>query len=418
MNLFERWNNILHIWASGLLEITTESHRNLYSPKDTKLKLALIGKDLVADFLRIFRNTRFEKSKIWFLALTQNNYVALKDIQEKITNSIFVSFFRFRSTITEDTYYFNLPLKFFYHFIYPLTLILYARTNRKKAVNHYDLLLAVNGSYEECLRLLNKYKPKAIIFSNDHLVIARAMLLAANKVGIKTYYVQHASVSEYFPPLEFTYALLEGEDALQKYKRCGDVHSKVFLVGMPKFDKYAEIINTNLKLKTIGIPFNLLNDLGSIYNFIEAIEKEYPELEIIIRPHPGDNRNLSRFDSYALSKPSEESAFQFLSRTDVIISADSSIHLEAALLNVYPIYYNFQEGEALDYYGFVKNGLVDFCQNIDEVKLIISELKSSKPNISSRAEFYNASINSDFYGKSTNKIVDIIFRTIDEVNEK
>ncbi|RKN82768.1 hypothetical protein D7Z94_02700 [Ulvibacterium marinum] len=418
MNLFERWNNIIYLWASGILEIVPDSHRNRYSPKARKLKLRLIAKDLVADFLRIFRNTKFEKSQVWFLALTQNNYVALKDIQERIPGSVFVSFFRFRSTINSGTLYFNLPLKFFYHLIYPFALFLYSLKNRQRAIEHYDLLLAVNGSYEECLRLLKKSRPKAILFSNDHLIIARAMLLAAKKLSIKTYYVQHASVSEYFPPLEFSYAFLEGEDALVKYKKCGQIDSEVILVGMPKFDKYINHVNNNEKLTTVGIPFNLLDDLEVINKLVEWLKAEYPNLEVIIRPHPGDQRDLSQFASYSLSDPSRENAFQFLARTDGIICADSSIHLEAALLNVYPLYYNFERGEALDYYGYVRNGLVDFCKNIDELKLKIAQLRLAKPDIRNRAAFYNAAVNSDFYGQSTNKIVDMVFETINQVDEK
>ncbi|WP_147415817.1 glycosyltransferase family protein [Ulvibacterium marinum] len=290
--------------------------------------------------------------------------------------------------------------------------------NRQRAIEHYDLLLAVNGSYEECLRLLKKSRPKAILFSNDHLIIARAMLLAAKKLSIKTYYVQHASVSEYFPPLEFSYAFLEGEDALVKYKKCGQIDSEVILVGMPKFDKYINHVNNNEKLTTVGIPFNLLDDLEVINKLVEWLKAEYPNLEVIIRPHPGDQRDLSQFASYSLSDPSRENAFQFLARTDGIICADSSIHLEAALLNVYPLYYNFERGEALDYYGYVRNGLVDFCKNIDELKLKIAQLRLAKPDIRNRAAFYNAAVNSDFYGQSTNKIVDMVFETINQVDEK
>ena len=63
------------------------------------------------------------------------------------------------------------------------------------------------------LEELQKIRPKLALISNDHTVQARSLRISAEILGIKTLYMQHASVSEIFPPLEFDYALLDGEIA-------------------------------------------------------------------------------------------------------------------------------------------------------------------------------------------------------------
>ncbi|PXX27824.1 hypothetical protein [Arenibacter sp. ARW7G5Y1] len=403
-----RWNNIIYLWSSGYLDTLPDSFRNRISSKSFKIKLSLILKDFSADFLRLFKSDVIPQNKVWFLALTQNNYDALKKIKQGVPNSIFISFFRFRSNINNETYYFNLRLRFLYDLIYPIMLFFYALGNKKKALNYFDLLVTVNGSYEECLRLLKKAQPQAIIFSNDHLVIARALLLAANNLGIKTHYVQHASVSEYFPPLEFTYALLEGQDAYDKYLRCGNITSQVHLVGMSKFDDFYDQINTNNTLKTLGLAFNLSDDLAIVSGTLSSIHKKFPNLKIILRPHPGELRDLSNFSGYIISDSKKENSFEFLKKIDVLITGDSSIHLEATLLNVYSIYYVLSTRNVFDYYSFVKNGLITHCEDFNQLESQIEQLIVSKKNIQKRATYYNAAIGENFCGKSTQKIIEII----------
>lgn len=406
------WNNIMYMWCNGLLETLPMSFIDNISPKTQIKKIKLILKDTIADLLRFFKKTKIPESKIWFLVLTQNNVEALKNVKRNLDNSIYVSFFRFRSTVNVKAHYFYLNYRLIHDFIFPFKWLYYLLHDKKKAIRYYDLFFTVNGTYEECLRLLKKRKPKAIVFTNDHLVVARSLLLAANKLGVKTYYVQHASVTEYFPPLEFTHALLDGEDAYLKYKNCGEIKSIIHLVGMSKFDHYIDDYNEYDTLKYLGIAYNLTDDTDSVYHFIVKLRDRNPDLNIIVRAHPADKRNLPIIESVSISNPQKENAYEFIKRVDCLISGDSSIHLEAVLLNVYPCYYNFNVSKRFDYYGYVKNGLVEYFKDFESLNIKLKELKLNKPNIQYRAKFYNASIGTDFYGKSTEKILSIILDTI------
>ena len=92
--------------------------------------------------------------------------------------------------------------------------------------------------------------------------------------------------------------------------------------------------------------------------------------------------------------------FDFLSNVDLIISGDSNIHLEAASMNVSSIYFDSTKLN-LDWYGFKKNGIVDFFDKVDPTVLKIKELIIEKKNIRNRAKLYIETINTKFDGKST-----------------
>lgn len=411
------WNNVIYLWSNGYLKTIPDSISNQISHKKTYGKLAMILKDFLADFLRLFKKNKIPKNKIWFLVFSKNNIDALDNIKHEINNSIYVTFFRFRSNLNIQVHYFYLPFRFFYDLIFPINLARYYFKNKNKALSYYDLLFTINGSYEECLRLLKKNNPEALVFSNDHMVIPRALILAGNELGIKTYYIQHASITSYFPPLEFTYSLLEGDDAFHKYKECGSINSKVFLVGMPKFDYYSNDINQNIKLTSIGVAYNPIDDIALVHDFLLKLRHLNPDIIIIARPHPSDLRILpiTKDIDIKISDSKNESAFEFLKRIDCLVSGESSIHLEAVLLNVYPCYFNFANTKnRFDYYSYIENGLVENFENFKQLNYKIQELKNYKPNIQYRARYYNASIGEEFYGKSSKRCAEIILETLKE----
>tara|TARA_R110001583_G_scaffold82491_1_gene218771 strand:- start:8471 stop:9715 length:1245 start_codon:yes stop_codon:yes gene_type:complete len=409
MAFYDRWDNIAYLWTNGILKTLPESFVDHVSPANSVKKLKLTFKHFGADFLRMWRSEDIPKNKIWFLVLTKNNYDALKDVEELTNDSIFVSFFRYRSTINKETFYFNLGRKFLWDLLYPFFWGVYAIKRPKKAIRYFDLFMAVNGSFWEFKRTIKKYRPRAIVFTNDHLVEARSMLLAANSLDVPTFYIPHASVSEYFPPLEFTYSLLDGQDALDKYRKCGPINSNVELLGMPKFDKYVGEVNVANTVKSVGIAYNMVDKVEDVLKLAKLIKANISEVELILRPHPGDTRSFEKeIEEITLSDSKKEDAFSFLKKIDVLISGESSIHLEAVLLNVYPLYYSFSPNNRYDYYGYIKKGLVEPFANPQKIVQELNELKTNRPDIRSRANYYNAAVNASFYGKSCEVMSELI----------
>jgi len=255
------------------------------------------------------------------------------------------------------------------------------------------------------LRKLQKYRPQAIVFANDHNTDARAMLLAARRLGIKTIYIQHASVSTLFPPLQFSLSLLEGQDSLDKYRQCGPVAGRVELIGMPKADAFVAYRNQHARIQAIGISFNPLDDTGEIEQLLRHLTQDFPATKIMLRPHPRDTRPVGSLlavsPSISLSDSRSVSSFDYLRHLDAQISGTSGIHLEAVLLNVWSIFYSMNAREVVeDYYGFIRHGLVEAPADYAALRMLLQQHLDQKPQVYERARYYSATAGTAYDGRS------------------
>jgi len=345
--------------------------------------------------------------KIWIFTSSKNHFDSFGFLRDRLTDAIIVAPDLRNLGLTDFVlpYYF----KIFYYIKLPILWFGLLINNSFNANRYYNFLFEVIGLYEISAGILRKYKPKAIIFANDHLFKHRALLLAAKSQNIQTCYIQHASVTNQFPPLTYDLSLLEGLDSLKKYEECGKTDSVIKLVGMPKFDDYIyHKRKPGSDIKTIGIATNPSDDQREVFMLIEELNRSFKTLEIILRPHPKDDRPLRnskiRFD-YSDSK--NEKAFDFLTRIDLLISGGSSIHLEAALLHIPCIMYGFnKENKIIDYYGYLKNGLVQKAENHEK---IIDGIKANNIKINiDKLKYYNAVLDTKWEGRSKELITRIL----------
>jgi len=159
-------------------------------------------------------------------------------------------------------------------------------------------------------------------------------------------------------------------------------------------------------LKKLGICINSLNPVYRVEDLVEKLIFDFPLIDIFLRPHPGDPdletwEEMSSKWSLRYSNPLKEEAFRFLTQVDAIIVGDSSIALEAALLNVYPIYFDFG-GLYLDYFGYIENGLIDkHTNNYEDVRKWVNELHRRKPDVRERTKQYCATVGTVFDGRSS-----------------
>ena len=228
------------------------------------------------------------------------------------------------------------------------------------------------------LDLLTKAKPKIVIVSNDHSLDCRSLRLAAEILGIKTLYFQHASVSNIFPPLEFDFALLDGSIAYKTYISCYKNNKnnsrvkknakkcKVLLTGQKKF------IHKNLKpfrFKTlfIGLAINELDDFSHLSLLLNNLS--LAKVKCSVRLHPNQDlsfvKELKKYmknkNWIIFSDSKKQSVNNYLKNLDVLIAGNSSIHLEAALAGLPTFYYEMSDNVIKpDYYNYVKNSFDKF----------------------------------------------------------
>ena len=95
----------------------------------------------------------------------------------------------------------------------------------------------------------------------------------------------------------------------------------------------------------------MIDDLNTILDVITAIHDTFPMVAVSVRPHPAEItarrkilfKSICKQFSLQYSDSQFESAQEFLQRNDAIIAGESSIILEATLMNVYPFLLIFLE---------------------------------------------------------------------------
>ncbi|MBS2100778.1 glycosyltransferase family protein [Carboxylicivirga linearis] len=403
--LIDLHDDIMYLWFSGYLESLSFSQRDHISRIKVLNRFFRVGKLLVKDFRMIFYKRKSHLySNNWLILETLNNYSALKFLKENENYSFVKIKYDIKDSIKDQNVAYFLPRwKLVFDMLFPLYLIIMLIFNDKRKAywDCFDVYFQVIGLFQIFRISLKKASPGLLVFSNDHSMASRSLLMAAKSLGIKTAYIQHASVSQYFPPLKFDVALLEGKDAYEKYKAVGKIESKIQLVGMPKFDKYSGVINRNNKIESIGICYNIGDSIEEVSKLIDMLQSLNEGIKIKLRPHPADSRSVNIKYKIDVCDSKRVNSFEFLQQVDCIIVGNSSIILEAALLNVLPLYFKPIVKGKYDYYGFLKNNIAVSVSNNEELKSLLFQYKNNKPNVFDNTKYYNEIVGTEDYGFSS-----------------
>ena len=149
----------------------------------------------------------------------------------------------------------------------------------------------------------------------------------------------------------------------------------------------------------IGVAINSLDNLLKVKILCsELIEKGYDDL--LLRPHPAIEKTVD-WEPFAkmgvrFSLPSKETSFPFLNRISCLISNESGIHLDAAMLGIPSILYNLSDFGLLDWYGFVRTGLIPLAETNKDM---LSFLKIHKEVNDDLVQYYVASHKTHLQGK-------------------
>ena len=401
---------ILHIYFGGYDElVSTKKACNTFCTFTNRLVyifnyIKQVSKSTISYKLHSFHRKKIRK-KIWFIANTLNQRAALEPIQEKFEGSIWISRSYKKSIHLVDF------RRIFYFLKYSKIVKTLRKIHPQKTEKFHLEVFKASGEYEFYLYMLKKYSPELIVVSSDHSKMNRSIIYAAKTLGIPSIYIQHASVSKYFPNLEADLNLLEGRHAFDQYKRCGPINGKVMLIGMPKFDQYLKYRSEKKTIDKIAFCLNPQDDLKIVDEAINYIITWFPNSEINIRKHPRDKRKVW-FDMKDInySQPELESTFEFLKNQDLVIAGESSIHLEATLLNIPAVQYAFSKNEKLnDYYGYVKNKMIYKAHDLAGLRDYIQSSIQSRKDVFQKAAYYNQSINSHNFSSS-----DLAFKYITE----
>ncbi|GAB3578234.1 glycosyltransferase family protein [Hymenobacter daeguensis] len=384
--------------------------------------LGYAGLRLVGNVFQPIRNREELRGKVWLYVVSANNYDALEFIQKVRADAVLVAgqaknIGRYNAVVNR----LSLRRKGLYYWQFPLAFFGLLKTDGRRAWRFFDFIFYAIGYYEVYRRALRHYRPRAVVFSNDHNDDTRSLLLACRAEGVPTAYVQHASVSANFPPLSFDLNLLEGQDALDKYRLCGPVQGAVELVGMPKADAYLGQKNTAPAVRRVGIACNIHDPLPALTDTLVYLLRELPDLTFTLRPHPSDGRDFEPLrrllPALQWSSARQENVFDFLLRQDALVAADTSTHLEATLLNVASIYFRFGTFALTnDYYGYAGRGLVERADSPAELAAALRRYAQHKPaDLYRRAAYYNATLGTPAEGHSQTRTATLLNEWLNKI---
>jgi len=384
-----------------VLESTPESWLEFSAGQNTKTNLARFksnkylsfGKQLLGYLYFLlksvcFTHTLVHQRDVLFFASTYNQFSVLSDIyMEKADfSSIFFlpNIVRSRFDAKEvDPCYLKINIKY----LLPMFILLGSRFFRListlRAIDKRLVFLRLKSFLLIYYWLvahqvsLKSARPKIVMLSNDHSPETRTMIELCKYFDIKTAYVPHAAVSERFHSLDFNYSFLDGQHALDIYRKCdmrrgpnSNVIDKraYFLVG--NLRKLNIVSRQSKPLQQFGLAIKGTDKIEDIIQTITKLSALYP---VIVRPHP--NLKISKYykiidekfpNNVELSDPKLLPVSEFLNAITTLISGNSTLLLEAASLGIHPVYLNELSGGVPDYYGFVKRKIAIYFENIND----------------------------------------------------
>ncbi|MCZ4407288.1 hypothetical protein O3Q51_00600 [Cryomorphaceae bacterium 1068] len=284
---------------------------------------------------------------------------------------------------------------------------------RSRYYNFYRRLGQYNYYHNAFQRSMRTVK--AYIASNDHSGLSQVGFVAARRAGIPTIYIQHASVSENFPPLSADIAFLDGEDAKEKYLAAGATKTKIHLVGSLKYDPYLKRREIDETKELVGVCIGMVyHEVDENFKLCEALEKAGTPFCLRFHPLMDEAVQKSFTDRGWEISDKEEKAPDFILRCGSIVSGDSNILLEAIILKRQPIYFA-STGVSIDYYGFVEQEICKrACLTFGEVISQLSE-EFDLTYHRQKAKRYNDTLGTENEGKSTELVLGILRTAIPQI---
>lgn len=340
-------------------------------------------------------NFRYPKvSDLMLVAPTLNNQKAILPVVRHIQHP-YQMVYEFREIYPMAWVHIYSALFFFYFLKYYFSK---DSTDRKLIRNYYHDYLCAIGYYMVTDHFFKKNAGlKCILFANDHIVQNRCLIELASDYGIKTIYIQHASVTERFPALKFSFSFLDGLESWEKYRNVGNASGTIFLSGSPRFDEIASV-ERNVAVNLVGVALNIWDSVDKVLDLCKYLQSVCNKT-VIVRPHPSmEKKDWSIFASLGIviSYPSQESSFDFLADLELLIANESSIHLDASLMNVPSVVYNFSDYDVRDWYSYIKKGMVKLCTSKEGLKQLL--LDGIKVN-SEKVKYYVASFSTPYEGR-------------------
>lgn len=192
---------------------------------------------------------------------------------------------------------------------------------------------------------------KIVIIANDHSIYNLFVINWCKLNEVETMYIQHAPVSDKFPPLRCNYNVLFSKSSEDHYSKASPIRVKYEIFSDFRLIKFLGVGRVNsVKNNTILVCTNQLDSISKVRKFVDYLVKE--DFEITIRKHPLDRRKWDLVSNEVSNNSLEED----LSNHNIILCNETALFIEAAVCK--KLAYKCKFSEFFDNYGFIKNGFI------------------------------------------------------------
>lgn len=222
------------------------------------------------------------------------------------------------------------------------------------------LFMQFLGSYITTQVLIRKSRPALAVVANDHSPIPCGFIAAADSIGLKLVYVQHAQVTASFPSLNFDLSLLYGPKSAEAYGIGGPAKGRIELIGSgagPTSVSKTGEIRVPDNIQVIGVALTNLPPGSRLKEKLKRVSDFFDAAQIFVRPHPAFRRNLLG-DLRGVASISDAPLCRDAIRADLFLCGNSSVALEILLYGTPVAFLRDLDNAKPDHYGFVKAGVI------------------------------------------------------------
>lgn len=197
--------------------------------------------------------------------------------------------------------------------------------------------------------------PAVAVVANDHSPTHVAFITLARARGLQTVYIQHAEVTELFPPLAFSIAILRNEKSAEIYRNLGVNNTSIYVIARECTTFSAATFSAPV-VPPVSVVLYLTAhiDEGGLRQTLAALQKNIEIGRICIKKHPGyTGSSLERIASvYGV-----DIMGHFPNFAHIAISGNSSVAIELLHRGIRVFQAFNLDPVPRDYYGFAKEGL-------------------------------------------------------------
>lgn len=172
-------------------------------------------------------------------------------------------------------------------------------------MNH---MLTFVRSAQAALYSLKNQSCRLFVVANDHSPTPVAYALVAERLGMKTVYVQHAEVSRIFPPLQFDLSILRNQRSREIYSRIGD--EKGLTIVMPRgddppfslssFNAAQDRLRKAKSVKVVVYPSAVFEE-AHLFALVSALERNSWVSDVSVKLHPNFRGDITQGDTVPVS---------------------------------------------------------------------------------------------------------------------